>query len=75
MSAPRATGNRAHNASIAADYLANESLAAEEGRVERFFINVVWYGCCSRTRWWQNPDLRWAGWRRLATLQMIRESA
>ena len=32
---------RAHNASIVAGYLDNESLAAEEGRVERFFINVV----------------------------------
>jgi hypothetical protein len=32
---------RAHNASIATGYLDNESLAAEEGRVERFFINVV----------------------------------
>ncbi|WP_123029055.1 hypothetical protein [Mycolicibacterium stellerae] len=32
---------RAHNASIAAGYLDNEALAAEEDRVERFFINVV----------------------------------
>ena len=32
---------RAHNASIASGYLDNEALAAEEGRVERFFINVV----------------------------------
>ena len=32
---------RAHNASIVAGYLDNEPLAAEEGRVERFFINVV----------------------------------
>ncbi len=32
---------RAHNASIVAGYLDNEALAAEEGRVERFFINVV----------------------------------
>lgn len=32
---------RAHNASIVAGYLDNESLAANEGRVERFFINVV----------------------------------
>lgn len=32
---------RAHNASIVAGYLANESLAADEGRVERFFLNVV----------------------------------
>jgi hypothetical protein len=32
---------RAHNASIVAGYLDNESLAAEERRVERFFINVV----------------------------------
>jgi hypothetical protein len=31
----------AHNASIVAGYLDNEALAAEEGRVERFFINVV----------------------------------
>ena len=31
----------AHNASIAAGYLDNEPLAADEGRVERFFINVV----------------------------------
>ncbi|WAC90260.1 hypothetical protein [Mycobacterium sp. Aquia_213] len=32
---------RAHNASIAAAYLANEALARQETRVERFFINVV----------------------------------
>jgi hypothetical protein len=32
---------RAHNASIAAAYLANEELARQETRVERFFINVV----------------------------------
>ena len=32
---------RAHNASIAAAYLANEELARQESRVERFFINVV----------------------------------
>jgi hypothetical protein len=32
---------RAHNASIVAGYLDNESLAGEEGRVERFFVNVV----------------------------------
>ncbi|MCV7408389.1 hypothetical protein AWC05_05035 [Mycobacterium florentinum] len=32
---------RAHNASIAAGYLANEALARQETRVERFFINVV----------------------------------
>ncbi len=32
---------RAHNSSIVGGYLDNESLAAEERRVERFFINVV----------------------------------
>lgn len=32
---------RAHNASIVAGYRDNESLAAEEGWVEWFFINVV----------------------------------
>jgi hypothetical protein len=32
---------RAHNASIVAAYLANEELARQEARVERFFINVV----------------------------------
>jgi hypothetical protein len=32
---------RAHNASIAAAYLANEELARRETRVERFFLNVV----------------------------------
>lgn len=32
---------RAHNVSIACGYLANETLAAAESRVERFFINVV----------------------------------
>jgi hypothetical protein len=32
---------RAHNASIAAAYLANEELARRESRVERFFLNVV----------------------------------
>ncbi|WAJ46667.1 hypothetical protein OK015_09520 [Mycobacterium sp. Aquia_216] len=32
---------RAHNASIAAAYLANQELARREARVERFFINVV----------------------------------
>jgi hypothetical protein len=31
----------AHNVSIVAAYLANEELAREEARVERFFINVV----------------------------------
>lgn len=31
----------AHNTSIAVGYLANEPLAAAEGRVERFFLNVV----------------------------------
>ena len=32
---------RAHNVSIVGGYVANEALAAEERRVERFFINVV----------------------------------
>lgn len=32
---------RAHNVSIVEGYLANEELAVTEGRVERFFINVV----------------------------------
>lgn len=32
---------RAHNTSIVAGYLANEELACEEARVERFFMNVV----------------------------------
>ena len=32
---------RAHNVSIVRAYLANGDLAAREGRVERFFINVV----------------------------------
>ena len=32
---------RAHNSSIASGYLANEDLALTEGRVERFFINLV----------------------------------
>ena len=32
---------RAHNLSIASAYLANEDLARTEGRVERFFINLV----------------------------------
>jgi hypothetical protein len=32
---------RAHNASIVEGYLAHEALAADERRVERFFINVV----------------------------------
>jgi hypothetical protein len=32
---------RAHNTSIASTYLANEDLARREGRVERFFINLV----------------------------------
>jgi hypothetical protein len=32
---------RAHNASIAAAYLAHRELAEQEGRVERFFLNVV----------------------------------
>jgi hypothetical protein len=32
---------RAHNVSIVAGYLANEELADDERRVERFFINVV----------------------------------
>jgi hypothetical protein len=35
------TWYRAHNATIATAYLANESLARREGRVERFFINLV----------------------------------
>jgi hypothetical protein len=32
---------RAHNLSVVDAYLANEDLAAAEGRVERFFLNVV----------------------------------
>jgi hypothetical protein len=32
---------RAHNVTIASAYLAHEDLAREEGRVERFFINLV----------------------------------
>ncbi len=32
---------RAHNLTIASAYLANEGLAVREGRVERFFINLV----------------------------------
>ena len=32
---------RAHNTTIASAYLANEDLAAKEGRIERFFINLV----------------------------------
>jgi hypothetical protein len=32
---------RAHNMSIASAYLANEELAGQENRVERFFINLV----------------------------------
>jgi hypothetical protein len=32
---------RAHNTSIASAYLAHEDLARNEGRVERFFINLV----------------------------------
>jgi len=32
---------RAHNLTIASAYLANEDLACEEGRIERFFINLV----------------------------------
>ncbi|MGE0028070.1 MAG: hypothetical protein AB7O78_15730 [Thermoleophilia bacterium] len=32
---------RAHNVSIASAYLANRELAEREGRVERFFLNVV----------------------------------
>jgi hypothetical protein len=32
---------RAHNVSIVEGYLANEALAAQEDRVERFFMNVV----------------------------------
>src|SRR5262249_9482711 len=32
---------RAHNVSIVSGYVANENLARAEGRVERFFINVV----------------------------------
>jgi hypothetical protein len=35
------TWYRAHNMTIAAAYLANEDLARREGRVERFFINLV----------------------------------
>ena len=32
---------RAHNTSIASAYLAHEELACDEGRVERFFVNLV----------------------------------
>jgi hypothetical protein len=32
---------RAHNTTIASAYLAHEDLAREEGRVERFFLNLV----------------------------------
>ena len=35
------TWYRAHNASIVAAYLAHRDLAADENRVERFFLNVV----------------------------------
>jgi hypothetical protein len=35
------TWYRAHNITIASAYLANEDLAREEGRVERFFINLM----------------------------------
>lgn len=35
------TWYRAHNASVVSAYLDNEDLARREGRVERFFINVV----------------------------------
>ncbi len=35
------TWYRAHNSSIASAYLAHEDLARQEGRVERFFINLV----------------------------------
>ena len=35
------TWYRAHNASIVSAYLGNEHLARQEGRVERFFINLV----------------------------------
>ncbi len=39
---PTAAGwYRAHNVSIARAYLANAGLAAREGRIERFFLNVV----------------------------------
>jgi hypothetical protein len=42
ISAPTARSwYRAHNTSIAAAYLAHQGLAREEGRVERFFINLV----------------------------------
>ena len=40
--APTAAGwYRAHNSSIAHGYLAHRKLAEDEGRVERFFLNVV----------------------------------
>ena len=35
------TWYRAHNLTIATAYVANEELARQEGRVERFFINLV----------------------------------
>ena len=35
------TWYRAHNMSVASAYLANEQFAREEGRVERFFLNLV----------------------------------
>jgi hypothetical protein len=35
------TWYRAHNASVVSAYLENEDLAHHEGRVERFFLNVV----------------------------------
>jgi hypothetical protein len=35
------TWYRAHNASIASAYLAHRHLAVDEGRVERFFVNLV----------------------------------
>jgi hypothetical protein len=42
INAPTArTWYRAHNLTIASAYLANEALAREERRVERFFINLV----------------------------------
>ena len=62
---------RAHNASIAAGYLDNEALAAEEGRVERFFINVVLVRVLFAHALVAAPGWRWAGSRRWPARSVI----
>ena len=53
---------RAHNMSVVSGYLEHEHLAAREGRIERFFINVVLARVSTPTRWSPRRGWHWPGW-------------